>query len=73
MIDELLKTRTGVVLLSVIWGLGLSALFKKTCEGPSCRIITYRGPPLSDAKLSWQYGTNTCYRLQPYPAPCGHH
>jgi len=70
MIDEFLKTRTGVILLSIIWGLGLSALFKKSCDGPACRVITYRGPPLSDTNYAWTYGTDTCYRLQPYPSEC---
>jgi hypothetical protein len=71
MIDEFLKTRTGVILLSVIWGLGLATLFKRSCGEPGCKVIEYRGPPLSDTKMTWQYGTDACYHIQPYPSDCG--
>ncbi len=72
MIDEFLKTRTGVILLSVIWGLGLATLFKRSCDEPGCKVIEYRGPPLSDTKFIWQQGQgkDSCYRIQPYPSSC---
>jgi hypothetical protein len=70
MIEEFLKTRTGVILLSVVWGLGLATLFKRSCNEPGCKVVEYHGPPLSDTKLIWQQGTESCYRIQPYPSSC---
>ncbi len=39
---EVLKTDGGKILISVIWGLGLAALFRKVCKGRDCIVI--KGP-----------------------------
>lgn len=72
MIKEFLKSRSGVVILSIIWGLGLATLFKKSCEGNNCRIIEYRGPTTKEVSGHWQYGgpDSDCYKLQPYIVSC---
>jgi hypothetical protein len=70
MIEEFLKTRTGIIMLSVIWGLGLATLFKKSCDGPGCHTIDYQGPSLADSKLVWQAGENNCYKIEPYVSAC---
>ena len=72
MINEFLKSRAGVVLLSIIWGLGLATLFKKSCDnGPNCQVIEYRGPTAKEAEGVWNYGNNNkCYRLQPFLVSC---
>jgi hypothetical protein len=70
MIDEFLKTRAGIIILSVIWGLGLATLFKQACDGPGCKVIEYRGPPLSETKYAWQYGDGKCYQIKPVITRC---
>ena len=38
--DKLLNTRTGRVILSVIWGLGIAAIFWKACKKGSCLVMS---------------------------------
>lgn len=71
MIDEILKTRAGIVLISIIWGLGLSTLFRKACQGRSCQVIQYQGPPPKDIEGSYyNYGTQSCYQYHPVLTKC---
>ena len=69
MFDEVLKSRAGIIFISILWGLGLATLFKRACDDPGCKVITYRGPPLADSKTTWKYG-NTCYNANPYTSSC---
>ena len=71
MIEDFLKTEVGVIIISIIWGLGLATLFKKSCKGDNCTVIEYRGPPVSNNKHSWRYdGNNKCYKWIPYLTSC---
>lgn len=72
MIEKFLKSRVGIILISIIWGLGLATLFKIGCTGNNCKVIEYRGPPISDADYAWNYGDDKCYSLQPYVTKCDH-
>ena len=42
MIGKILKSKHGKIIISIIWGLGLAALFRKVCEGRNCIVI--KGP-----------------------------
>ena len=71
MITDFLKSQVGIVMISIIWGLGLATLFKKSCEGKDCKIIEFRGPPVNDIKSHmWTYGGDQCYRVKPYITKC---
>lgn len=70
MIEEFLKTRTGIIIISIVWGLGLATLFRKSCDGANCKVIEYQGPPTSSAKYAWNYGGEKCYGLNPYVTKC---
>jgi len=70
MIEEFLKSRVGIIIISIIWGLGVATLFRFGCDTPDCKIIEYRGPPIKDTKYHWKYGTDKCYHLQPYVTAC---
>jgi len=71
MISEFFKSRSGVILISIIWALGLSTLFRKSCEsGSNCQVITFRGPSNKEASGVWNYGTKPCYKLNPYVVDC---
>ena len=71
MLQELLKSRVGIIIISIIWGLGLSTLFRKACKGRTCQIIKYNGPnPYEIANLYYNYGTNNCYKYRPVFSKC---
>ena len=39
LVGDLFKDSKGKIILSIIWGLGLAALFRKVCKGRDCIII----------------------------------
>ena len=66
--DRLLKTTIGRIVTSILLGLGLAALFKKSCSGQSC--ITYHGPILGQVEgKTYQYG-DQCYSYTLSPIQC---
>lgn len=70
-VDHIKKSSTAVVLLSIIWGLGLSTLFSKNCDDGRCTPVVYRGPNIKEAREKyWTFGDRSCYRLEPYITPC---
>jgi len=71
MIENFLQSRTSIIILSIVWGLGLATLFAKTCTGPNCKVSVYKGPHVPDNKDQyWRYGTQECYKVTPYVVPC---
>ena len=44
LIKRLIKTKNGRILMSILWGLGLSALFKKVCKGRNCIVYSAHNP-----------------------------
>lgn len=71
MIEEILKTRVGIVIISIIWGLGLSTLFRKACQGRKCHIIKYIGPdPYEINHFYYNYGSSNCYKYFPVISDC---
>ncbi len=66
--DKFFKSRTGSVLISVIWGLGIAALFKQVCKGDNCIIIKGPDPKVIRNNI---YGHNDgCVQFEPYIVPC---
>jgi hypothetical protein len=70
-IINLMKSDIGKIILSIIWGLGLSTIFKKACEGKSCNVITYMAPKSADVQSSYyNYGTQECYKYDAVITKC---
>ena len=68
---ELLVSSTGRILISIIWGLGLAALFKNACKNRNCQVIQFKGPNPKDIKKSYyKYGNDNCYKYTPYLSKC---
>lgn len=71
MIGEFLKSRTGVIIISILWGLGLSTLFRKSCLGRKCQVVQYTGPdPIKIQSNYYNYGTKSCYQYKPILTQC---
>lgn len=49
--DSLFKTKTGKVILSVVWGLGIAALFYKVCENTGCFVLNEYNTPSSESNI----------------------
>jgi hypothetical protein len=71
MFKEIFKTKIGIIILSILWGLGLSTLFRKACQGRNCQVIVYNGPDPSEIKDAfYTYGDGQCYKYRPFMTDC---
>jgi hypothetical protein len=62
-------TELGKYIISIILGIGLASLFRKSCEGRSCMV--FRGPSIDDInKNNYKYG-DKCYSFKPHSIKCG--
>jgi len=63
------KDSTGIILLSIILGLGFASLFKKICQSDECKVIRYRTPMGTGDNIP--YRTNDkCYKLVKQETTC---
>jgi len=59
-IKKWLHSETSKYIISIVLGLGLASLFRKTCKGENCIVFT--APALTEIeKETYKYG-NTCYK-----------
>jgi hypothetical protein len=68
MIQKILDSKIGRIVLSVIWGLGLSALFRRACTGRSCIVYKSPNPNKIQGKV-FKYDEK-CYKYAPKKANC---
>ena len=68
MIDKVYKTQTGRTLISLILGLGISALFRKVCKDRECIIIN--GPPVSQIVGNIYEFDDKCYKYRVKNTSC---
>ena len=62
------KSSVGRIVLSIILGLGLATLFRRTCHALDC--FSFRAPPWDEvSKTTYRYG-DKCYQFKPRAAPC---
>lgn len=67
-----MKSPVGSIVISVILGLGLAALFRKVCHGDGCVVIKSPDPKeLQDFVYRMGGGkSSTCYKYTPEAVPC---
>lgn len=71
MFDKIFKTPIGITIISIIWGLGLSTIFRYSCSGSKCKVLLYKGPAVNDIEQTiFNYGTNKCYKFVPVISTC---
>jgi hypothetical protein len=67
---ELLDDKYGTIIISIILGLGLSAIFRKACKNGKCIVL--RGPApkeLGSGNIySWY---DSCIKYEKVPSVCG--
>ena len=57
---KLLQSKTGMMLISIIWGFGLACVFRQACKDRKC--IVYSAPNLKSMKESIYKHGNKCYK-----------
>jgi hypothetical protein len=68
MLGKFLSSPTGKVFMSILWGLGLSALFRRACSGRSC--IVYKAPHPSLIQGNVFRHDGKCYKYNTKRANC---
>jgi hypothetical protein len=65
---DILKTKQGRIMVSIIWGLGLSCLFRQTCKGRNC--IMFKAPnPLEIQKNIYRFNQQ-CFKYKAKATTC---
>jgi len=67
---EFLKDRPFVILISMIWGFGLSCMFRQACVGRDCIVIKAPDPKDIVGKVYREPGGKKCYTYMPQTAVC---
>lgn len=68
MIKKIAKNDVGKVIISVILGLGLAAMFRKVCNDRDCLVIT--GPPIEEVENSIHSFDGKCYQYKAKSTSC---
>jgi hypothetical protein len=67
-LSKVLNSNTGSILVSIILGLGISAIFRRACSGKACVVI--KAPPVKDTSGFVYRIDNNCYKYTPYVTKC---
>ena len=67
---EFLRERPFVIMISIIWGLGLSCMFRQACKGRDCIVIKAPNPGEIVGKIYREPGGKKCYTYIPGSAVC---
>jgi len=65
---KFIKTRQGRIIISILYGLGLSCLFRKVCTGRNC--IVYRAPNPSTIVNNVYQHNGKCYQYKTESTKC---
>jgi hypothetical protein len=65
---RLLDSREGQIIISLILGLGLAALFQRVCKDGNCIIV--QGPPLEEVENKIFKQEDKCYRYKAESTKC---
>jgi len=67
-LKDLVVNSWGSILISIILGIGLAALFQKACKDNNCMII--KGPPYKDIKDKIYIHDGKCIVYKPESSSC---
>lgn len=67
-VKHIMESNTGAIIVSVVLGLGLAALFRKACVDGKCIVI--KGPPRADTDQYFYKIDNDCYKYTPVAIEC---
>lgn len=68
MISDILNSKMGQIIISIILGLGLATIFKKVCKDDNCIII--KSPNIKDIEKYYYKINDDCFRYTPYVTKC---
>ena len=67
-IERMLYTTAGQLVISIFFGIALAFVFQKTCKGPKCYV--FQPPALKNMYNSIYKMNGDCYKYTPYFVKC---
>ena len=67
-IKRLLNSETGRIMISILLGLGFSAMFRKICKDRNC--MEFYGVPIEKIQQKTFQHEDKCFQYQPKTARC---
>ena len=68
MVLQLLDSKQGQIIISVILGLGLASIFRRVCQDGNCQII--EGPPIDEIENKIFKKNDKCFRYKAKNTTC---
>ena len=68
LLEKMLKSHQGRVIISIIWGFGLACLFRKVCTGRNC--IVYKAPNPNEMMNNIYQHDSKCYKYKTMTTSC---
>ena len=68
LLNDISSSRQGIIIISIIWGLGLSAIFRKVCRGRNCIVI--QAPNVKEIEKNIYEFDGKCYRFKSQTTSC---
>lgn len=68
MLEDILNSHMGQILISVILGLGLATVFKKVCTGQNCIVV--QSPDIKEINKFYYKIDADCFKYSPYVTEC---
>jgi len=66
--NRLFKSKEGIIITSIILGLGLASLFKQTCVGKGCVIV--KTLPPDEIQSNIYRFDEKCYKYKAHSSKC---
>jgi hypothetical protein len=66
---RMIHTSFGRTLISIVLGIGIASIFRKTCKDASC--FKFTSPPAAEVKESVYLHGGSCYKFDTETVKCG--
>ena len=67
-VSKAMHSESGSILMSVILGLGIAALFRQACKDKKCIVI--KGPSIEEVTKHYYKANDECFRYSPVFTEC---
>lgn len=68
-LKEIFESKGGSIVISIVLGLGLAALFRKACTDNKCIVV--KGPNMDEVQKYYYKINDDCYQYKAVFAECG--
>ena len=68
MLNKLLNSKEGSIIISVLLGLGLASVFRNVCKNGKC--IIYNSVPIEETNKFFYKMEDSCFKYKPVLVPC---